>query len=354
MTTRLRCIAAFSILSTLLSCSSGPPLSPWDTKPTEEIANEHLLNVMNSVFKVRLWKAGANGALQGKAFQAALSELRRVGKIADETDPKSEISRVNLQAYKGPVRVSKELFDLLTLGQKMWTLSEGVFDVTFLKIQEANEKNNVDAGLGAGIQDSAEDVSRQLKTTVGSKFLALDPVAMTVRFNKQGMKLGVLGLAKGYAVQKAAEKLLPFKLSGFAVFGGGILSAAGKALTDKNLMCLESPNELGTCAYTVIPKSKGSLFLMGASAVLERPGHIYNAKNGLRKARTGGVTIAGTDGAAIQAATTATGAMDNAKVQLFLDRKGDLPLNGVYYESDYSILLHGSLDPYAKTVLVTH
>ena len=343
---RLDLLLLILISAMLSGCASAPPQSPWEIKPASDQVEERILDVMNSPFKIRLWKNGQNTS---KAFQAASVELKRVAKIADQNDAQSEISKVNRLAAKGSVKVSRELFDLLTLGQNMWTRSGGVFDVTFLRIQEATEKSGEDAGLGSGVLESASEVAHAVKSNVGSHNLTLDPSKLEVRFNKPGMKLGILGIAKGYAVQKAAEKLLAFKYPGAAVIGGGVLAASGKALSDAQLMCIEHPNQLGTCAYRVLPKSTASLFILGASAVGDRPGHIYDPKNGLRKARSGGVTVTGTDGAAVQAAATAAGAMDNKKTAAFLAKPGTPTLSGVYFESDYGILLQGTLEPFAKT-----
>src|SRR6185312_3976852 len=128
-----------------------------------------------------------------------------------------------------------------------------------------------------GVNEAASDVSAALKISVGSKNMAINPSAKQVRFTAPNVKLGVLGMAKGYGIQKAAEKIHALKIPSFAILGGGVLAASGKALSDEHLMCVEHPNQLGTCAYKIVPKTTAPIAYFAASAVEERPGHIYNA-----------------------------------------------------------------------------
>jgi thiamine biosynthesis lipoprotein len=343
---------AVLLLGLASGCSTAPPLSPWESPPSSQLVEERGTEAMGTSFRIRIWKAGADDRARDQAYRAAMAEIARVAKIADPEDAKSEISQVNLKAAKGPVRVSPDLFHLLTLGQQMNSRSSGVFDVTFVRLQDETEKYGEKTGLTSGVNEAAADVDHALKTSVGSRNLALDAATRQIRFTRPGMKVGVLGLAKGYAVQKAAEQLQAMGVAGFAVLGGGTLAASGKALSDPNLMCVEHPNDLGTCAFRILPKGSGPVFYLAASAVLERPGHIYNAKNGMRKARAGGVTVSAADGASAQAAATAASAMDNQTTLRFLQSQLSPSLSGVFFESDYSVKLFGTLEPFAKTVPV--
>lgn len=333
-------------------CSSAPPLSPWETPASENKVEERTVEAMGTVFHVRIWKDAADAGTRDRAFQAASAELRRVARIADGADPNSEVSQVNRRAQQGDVRVSNELYWLINLGLQIGTRSDGVFDVTFAPIQDATEKYGEDTGLHSGVNEAAGDVRAAIKTRVGTQNLALNPTTRQVRFTSPGVKIGVLGMAKGYGIQKAAERLRALRIPSFAILGGGVLAASGKALSDDHLMCVEHPNQLGTCAYKIVPKTTAPIAYFAASAIEERPGHIYNAKNGMRKARAGGVTVAATDGAAAQAGAVAGAAMDNKATLRFMQSPLPPKMTGVFFESDYSVKLFGTLEPFAKTIPV--
>lgn len=341
-------LVAFSSLLASAGCSSAPPLSPWEQSPDPQRIEERVISAMGTDFHIQIWTEHSDPRSRAQAFQAATAELKRVARIADPNDPKSEVSQVNLKAQKAAVRVSPELMALLNLGFQVGARSGGVFDVTFVSIQDATEKHGEDTGLGSGVNDAADDVSHALKTSVGSKNLVINAAASQVRFARPGVKIGILGLAKGYAIQKAAEKLQSMRLAGFALIGGHVLAASGKALSDPRLMCVEHPNQLGTCAYKVTLTSNMPIAYLATSALELRPGHIYNAKNGLRKARSGGATLIASDGASVQAAATAISAMDNPATQRFLDSALPPKISGVFFDSDFDIRTHGSLDPFAK------
>jgi thiamine biosynthesis lipoprotein ApbE len=331
-------------------CSSAPPLSPWETPADQDKVEERTVEAMNTTFHIRLWKEGSDAAARNRAFQLASAELRRVAKIADGNDPRSEVSLVNRRAQQMDVKVSPELMSLINLGLQMGARTGGVFDVTFQRIQDETEKHGEDTGLGEGVNEAASDVSQALKISVGSQNLSINRRTSQVRFTSPGVKIGVLGMAKGYAAQKAAEKVHGLKIPSFAILGGGVMAAAGKALQDPNLMCVEHPNQLGTCAFKIVYKGAAPIAYFAASAVEERPGHIYNARNGMRKARAGGVTVAAADGASAQAGAVAGAAMDNKATLRFFDSKLPPRMSGVFFESDYSIKLYGSLEPFAKTI----
>ncbi len=331
----------------LATCSSIP-VSPWENKPDGSKVDERTLKALNAQFKIRIWKS--NGAsVPDSTYNVAINELRRVLSIVDETNPKSEISRVNAQAAKGPVRVSNELWWLLELSQKLWVRSNGAFDVTFAPIQAELERQGSDhRPEGGGAIEDPFALAKAIKSSVGNKNLILDAKTQSVKFDKPGMKLGIRGLTKGWAVQKMAEKLQTLKLPGYAILGGNVLAAAGAALRDPSHMCVEHPNTLGTCLYQIIPTHLLGPLYLATATIAARSGHTYDPKYGTPKARTGGATIAGPDGASVQGAAVAITIIDNSATEKFLNSQDPPKVAGVYFESDFSVELHGKLEPYAK------
>jgi thiamine biosynthesis lipoprotein len=334
------------------ACTSAP-ISPWDRKPAGALVREYKAQAMGSTFTVRIWLSNAspkNPELQ--AFAPALNEIRRIAKIADNDDNRSEISLVNGLAAVRPVKLSPELFEMVELSQRMSARSNGSFDVTFVPYQEETEKYGKDAGLDSGHYEFGPELSH-LRNVVGNSKLILDAAARTLRFASPEVKIGLKGLAKGYAIQRAVRameaKIPGRKFKGIAVIGGGMIYAAGEALRDRNLMCLEHSSELGVCAYSILPNDLTKPFVLASISTASRPGHVYSPKDGTRKARAGNCFVTGTDPTWVQAAATAAAVMDNKQTEAFLSRDDQPLLRGVFYESDYTIALKGSFEPYAKT-----
>lgn len=335
----------------LTSCASAP-VTPWEAAPSQAGVEEKSFDALGAPFRIRIWSRNGEAAKTLAAIAATERELRRLTKIVDAHDPESEISRLNRAAAQKPVQVSPELFEILSLGQALWLRSDKIFDMTFAPIQEEVEKHGSDAGLGGSVQEFSSQLSNEIKARVGMQNVILEPTRREVRFSKTAIKLGVLGLARGYVVQKMATTLAAQGLRGFAVITRGVEALSGDALKDPQLMCVESPIDPGKCQYKIEALGAPTRILyLATSASKARPGHVYEPKYGERKARAGAATIAGESGAGVQGAATAISLMDNRRAAAFLAKPGAPAISGVYFESDYSLAVQGTLEPFAQVII---
>jgi thiamine biosynthesis lipoprotein len=157
------------------------------------------------------------------AFAAATEEIRRIEALMTTWDPKSELSRVNEAAGKEPVAVGQETFDVVKEALHASEISEGTFDITFESLH----------GLWKFDQDldphPPSDAQIKAKLPfVGYRHVHLDPAARTIYLDQGGTKISLGGIAKGYAVDKAAAVLHRAGLTSFFVQAGGDLYAAGR------------------------------------------------------------------------------------------------------------------------------
>ena len=83
---------------------------------------------MGSVFTVEMY--GPDSAHLAEAGDKALAEAARIDHLLSNYLPDSELSRVNRDAARMPVKVSQELFDLLSTCVAVSRESEGTFDIT--------------------------------------------------------------------------------------------------------------------------------------------------------------------------------------------------------------------------------
>ena len=85
--------------------------------------------IMGTRIVVELW---ADDTAQGNAaIEAVLAEMRRVDAAMSTYKPTSELSMVNARAAKEPVKISAELFDLLSTALDYSRLTDGAFDITY-------------------------------------------------------------------------------------------------------------------------------------------------------------------------------------------------------------------------------
>src|SRR5574341_1338322 len=127
----------------------------------------------------------------------------------------SEWSEVNRNAANRPVRVSSEMFQLLSACVEYSRLSEGAFDITVGPLMRT-------WGFfkGSGRVPSAAEIAGVM-ASVGYQNIALDSEHQTVRFRKQGVELDPGGIGKGYAVDRVAATLKERHVASALISAGG-------------------------------------------------------------------------------------------------------------------------------------
>jgi thiamine biosynthesis lipoprotein len=135
----------------------------------------------------------------------------------------SEVTRINAAAGKSAVKVGDETFDVIKESVHTSEISEGTFDITFHSLH----------GLWKFDEDldphppKESDVKAKLPF-LNYRNIKLDESAKTVMLTKRETQIGLGGIAKGYAVDKAAHVLERAGLTSFFVQAGGDLFARGR------------------------------------------------------------------------------------------------------------------------------
>jgi thiamine biosynthesis lipoprotein len=155
-------------------------------------------------------------------FDAATAEIVRLEKLMTTWDPQSEVSRVNAAAGKEPVLVGPETFDVIREALHASAISDGTFDITFETLH----------GLWKFDQDldphpPTPAAVHALVRYMGFRHVKLDATASTVFLDESHVRIGLGGIAKGYAVDHAAKVLLDGGLASFYAQAGGDLYTHG-------------------------------------------------------------------------------------------------------------------------------
>ena len=154
------------------------------------------------------------------AFAAILAEFDRIDALASEWRPDTPVAKLNAHAGEAVV-VPDELYALLERTLGLCDVTHGGFDPTFKTL----------AGLWP-LRDPAFRPPTQaqidaLLPAVGYRHLVLDPKARTARLTDPRTRVGLGGIAKGYAVERAVEILRGRGLQAFCLRVGGELYCAG-------------------------------------------------------------------------------------------------------------------------------
>src|SRR4030042_2514766 len=147
-----------------------------------------------------------------RAADIAFREIKKIEDLLSKYNPDSEISRLN---KTGELRVGPDTFYLMQKAREFWQASNGAFDVTIGPLMDLwgfSDKNY-------RLPDDKE-VKKTL-ALVGFDKIFLDNSQNMVKFITSGMKIDLGGIAKGYALDKAADKLKAEGITSCLINAGG-------------------------------------------------------------------------------------------------------------------------------------
>ena len=153
--------------------------------------------IMGTEITVEIWHDENKNALQ--CVDNVFKEMWRIDALMSPFKENSELTKVNNMAKHQPVVISIELFDLLKKSIKFSELSKGAFDITFSSIGYLYDYRE-------GIQPTDEMINKNL-AAINYRHIQLNTEEHSVRFKRQGVRIDLGGIAKGYAVDNAIEIL---------------------------------------------------------------------------------------------------------------------------------------------------
>ena len=134
-------------------------------------------------------------------------------------DADSELMEINLQAGKKAVQVHPELFELIALGKKHSIAANSHLNIAIGPLVQTWRIGFSDAKL-----PSEEEIQRLLKIT-NPEEIVLNDSNREVYLSKEGMRIDLGALAKGYIADKLKEFLIEQGVqSGIIDLGGNILT----------------------------------------------------------------------------------------------------------------------------------
>ncbi len=167
--------------------------------------------IMGTNIDVELWHEDA--AKGNAAIDAVMSEMRRIDALMSHYKPESQLSRINQRAFREPVTVDPELFDLIELALHFSQLTDGAFDITYASVGYLYDYRKHVKPTEGQIENALPGVNfRNLK---------LDAKTHSVRFGHEGMRIDLGGIAKGYAVDRGIGLLQARGVQHAVVTAGG-------------------------------------------------------------------------------------------------------------------------------------
>jgi thiamine biosynthesis lipoprotein len=158
-----------------------------------------------------------------ECIDCAINEIRRIEKLLTTFDENSQVCLINKEAGIAPVKVDKEVIDIIERSIKISELTQGAFDITYGSIDKRFW--NFDKTMTSLPEP---DIAKKSVHLINFRNILIDKNENTVFLKKKGMRIGFGGIGKGYAAERAKYILQQKGITSGIVNAAGDLTTWGK------------------------------------------------------------------------------------------------------------------------------
>jgi FAD:protein FMN transferase len=151
-----------------------------------------------------------------QCIDEAVEEIQRIERLFTTYKESSQTNLINQNAGIAPVKVDREVFELIKRSKRISEITQGAFDISYGSI--GKQLWNFDQTM-TSLPDA--DTRKRLLKLINYRNIILDEDNCTVFLKEKGMRIGFGGIGKGYAAEQAKQLL---KRKGIT---SGIVNAAG-------------------------------------------------------------------------------------------------------------------------------
>ncbi|WP_276967569.1 FAD:protein FMN transferase [Chryseobacterium sp.] len=155
-------------------------------------------------------------------IDAAVAEIQRIENLLTTFSENSQTSLINNNAGLEPVKVDREVFDLIERSVRISRITDGYFDISYGGIDKGFW--NFDRNMKQ--LPDPKTIKEHLKL-VNYENIILNSRDQSVFLKEQGMRIGFGGIGKGYAAEMAKRMLQKRGVESGIVNASGDLTAWG-------------------------------------------------------------------------------------------------------------------------------
>ncbi|RXP60315.1 FAD:protein FMN transferase [Lutibacter sp. HS1-25] len=213
------------------------------------------LKLMGSRFDITVV---TNDTLEGSNYiNLAIAEISRIEKIISSWDENSQTSEINRNAGIKPVKVDKELFDLIERAIAISKLTDGAFDITYASMDKIWKFD------GSMTEMPSAAIIKASVSKVGYQNIVLNKEDGTVFLKLKGMKIGFGAIGKGYAADKAKSLLISKGVIAGIINASGDMNTWGKQPNGQDwTIAITNPLNKNN-AFGLLPITNGAVVTSG-------------------------------------------------------------------------------------------
>lgn len=273
--------------------------------------------LMGTIAEVRVHRTARPEEAE-RAVAAAFDELRAVDRLMAVQRPDSDVSRLNREGARGPVRVDPRVVEVIEKSLEVWRLTDGAFDVTVLPLAQAWGFTEGHPHRPAGGATPA---------VAGSGAIRVDAATGTVAFTDPRAAVDLGGIAKGYALDRARRVLRAHGVtSAYLDLGGNVATVGAPPDAAHWRIGIRHPRREGVL-LGVVEVDETAVSTSGDAEQFvadggERLGHILDPRTGRPAQGLVSVTVMHDDATLGDALSTASVVLGEARARPVLERLG--------------------------------
>lgn len=185
-----------------------------------------VLKLMGNRFEISV--ISPDESVANAHIDAAVKEISRIEQLLTTYHPSSETSLINQNAGEKPVKVNREVFDLISRSKKISVITQGAFDITYGSVDK--RLWNFDKDMKS-LPDAA--TAAKMVRLINHEHVILNEKKCTVFLKEKGMRIGFGGIGKGYAAEMAKRVLRQRGVESGVVNAAGDLTVWGRQANGK-------------------------------------------------------------------------------------------------------------------------
>ena len=306
-----------------------------DSKSGEEKSASRDIFAMDTYMTLTAYGENAE-----KGLDAAVDEINKIEQLVSTGIDSSEVSQIN---KNGKGSVSETTGYLIERSKEIYDSTNGVFDITIYPIMQAwgfpTEKYRV----------PEKEELKKLRGLMGADNVLYDEKKQEVTLDKEGMKIDLGGIAKGYTSSKVMDIFKENGISSAIIsLGGNVQALNGKPDGSDWRVAVENPADTENYLGVLSIKDKAVITSGGYERYFEQDGKTYHhiidpstgypANNGLTS-----VTIVSDDGTLADGLSTSLFIMGPEKAQEYWKKHSD-EFDTILVKDDGSILVSEGIE----------
>ncbi len=182
--------------------------------------HKRAMKLMGNMFNISVVSEDESFATH--CIDEAIREIQRIEALLTTFRDDSQTNLINSHAGAGPVKVDREVFELIKRSVRISDLTQGAFDITYGSIDK--RLWNFDRTM-TSLPDA--DVARKAVRLIDYRNIILNEADGSVMLKNAGMRIGFGGIGKGYAADRAKKVLVELGVAGGVVNASGDLTVWG-------------------------------------------------------------------------------------------------------------------------------